>query len=84
MKECLLTSTRNKKKLELLYINSVPSIFIITNGAGRGVFTTKSFQRGDFLLQYKGKFHSTFPGNGSYIFEANSGNHTFWYVINVM
>ena len=58
---------------------------------GRGVFTTKKFSKGDFLLEYKGELVSEDEGYqredlyetelGSFLFFFKNGSKCLWWVI---
>ncbi|XP_028417446.1 histone-lysine N-methyltransferase set-1-like [Dendronephthya gigantea] len=62
----------------------------IDDDIGRGVFTTKTFSKGDFLLEYKGELISqeegyirekNYPDDlGSFLFFFQQGNASLWYV----
>jgi hypothetical protein len=50
------------------------------NVLGRGVFASKTFWRGDFLIEYKGVLTQSDPGDLPYVFEFQIKNNTYWYV----
>lgn len=64
------------------------SYFILFCLLGRGVFTTKLFSKGDFLLEYKGELITEDEGSrredlydpdlGSFFFFFKDGSKCFW------
>jgi SET domain-containing protein len=68
-------------------VKGIPKPFL-NFSLGRGVFTKRSFCKGEFLLEYKGELVSkkegcsredTYPADvGSYLFFFQHGNKSLW------
>ena len=48
---------------------------------GYGVVSTKTFEIGEFLLEYRGKLTDINPGSDTYVFEFQHDGKRMWYVL---
>ena len=69
----------NKRVLiteKIRYLN--PSLMVNVLSSGRGVFAAKTFEKNDFLLEYRGNLLTTDPGYGTYVYMFQYGGKYRW------
>lgn len=81
-----------KVQVELNLINCSPQVKY-TEGKGRGVFATQSFQKGQYVVEYHGDLllktdakkreavYAQDPATGCYMYYFQYLSQTYWYVV---